>query len=221
MSVLTSLSNTAHDKRVEPRRRVIDAATRMFHWLFAFSFIGAYLTADGERWRQVHTTLGYTMIGLLAARVVWGLLGPKRSRLSSLVQRMSAIRPALQSFRQVQSLSSLNWNQLQGALMATLILALLALTVPLVLSGYLTDIDVAGDIMEEIHEFFGEFYLIAVLAHVGLILSVSLIRRKNLVTPMLTGLTPGRGPDLVKHNHVLWASLVLCAVLFWWVWSLI
>ena len=31
------------------QRRVVDAPTRMFHWLFALSFVGAYLSADGER----------------------------------------------------------------------------------------------------------------------------------------------------------------------------
>ena len=35
-----------------PRRRVIDAPTRMFHWLFALTFIGAYVTAESEHWRQ-------------------------------------------------------------------------------------------------------------------------------------------------------------------------
>ena len=29
-----------------PARRVIDAPTRMFHWLFAACFVGAYLTAN-------------------------------------------------------------------------------------------------------------------------------------------------------------------------------
>lgn len=33
-----------------PQRRVVDATTRMFHWLFALSLSGAYLTADGGRW---------------------------------------------------------------------------------------------------------------------------------------------------------------------------
>ena len=46
-------------------RLVVDAPTRMFHWLFALSFVGAYLTADGERWRALHVTLGYTFAGLL------------------------------------------------------------------------------------------------------------------------------------------------------------
>jgi len=34
-----------------PSRRVTDAPTRMFHWLFALCFAGAYATADGEHWR--------------------------------------------------------------------------------------------------------------------------------------------------------------------------
>ena len=58
-------------------RRVTDAPTRMFHWLFALSFAGAYATADGEHWRLLHVTLGYTMAGLLAFRVLYGLLGPR------------------------------------------------------------------------------------------------------------------------------------------------
>ena len=45
---------------------------RMLHWLMALSFTGAYITADGERWRLVHVTLGYTLAGLLVARVLWG-----------------------------------------------------------------------------------------------------------------------------------------------------
>lgn len=220
MSALTHFLNRVHERRDEPHRRVVDAATRTFHWLFALSFAGAYITADGERWRQVHTTLGYTMIGLLVARVVWGLVGPKRGRIKTLIQRVTAIGPGLRSLRTSPSFSSLNWNQIQNAITAALILALLALTVPLVLSGYLTDIDFAGDLMEELHEFFGEFYLIIVLTHVGLIVLLSLMRRKNLATSMLTGRIPGRGPDLAKHNHVLWASVTLLGVVSWWIWSL-
>ena len=39
-------------------RRVMDAATRMLHWLMALSFTGAYLTADGDRWQRVHRSAG-------------------------------------------------------------------------------------------------------------------------------------------------------------------
>ena len=53
-----TLNPTEH-KMTSPvaTRRVNDAATRTFHWLFAFSFIGAYLTADFERLRGVHVNV--------------------------------------------------------------------------------------------------------------------------------------------------------------------
>jgi cytochrome b len=38
---------------------------RVFHWLMVASFAGAYLTAESERWRLLHVTLGYTMAGLV------------------------------------------------------------------------------------------------------------------------------------------------------------
>lgn len=41
----------------------------MFHWLFALSFVGAYLSAESEHWRLLHVTLGYSFAGLLVFRV--------------------------------------------------------------------------------------------------------------------------------------------------------
>ena len=49
-----------------PRVRVWDAPVRVFHWLMALSFAGAWITADSERWRALHVTLGYTVGGLVA-----------------------------------------------------------------------------------------------------------------------------------------------------------
>ena len=36
---------------------------RVFHWLLVLSFAGAFVTAESERWRLVHVTLGYTVAG--------------------------------------------------------------------------------------------------------------------------------------------------------------
>ena len=50
--------------------RVWDAPVRVFHWLLVLSFAGAYLSAESERWRLLHVTLGYTLGGLVAFRLV-------------------------------------------------------------------------------------------------------------------------------------------------------
>ncbi len=206
-----------------PGRRVTDAPTRMFHWLFALSFLGAYVTADGERWRLLHVTLGYTMAGLLGWRVLYGLIGPRHAGLGLLWRKLTVLPAWLRSLSAASSVSSVNWRQGQNLLMALAVVLLLVMVVPLVLSGYGTynewgDV-LGGDWLEELHEFFGEAFLMVVLGHLALIAGLSVLRRKNQAAPMLTGRIEGTGPDLVKHNRAWLAGILLMAVLAYWTWE--
>jgi cytochrome b len=204
-------------------RLVTDAPTRMFHWLFALSFLGAYLTAEGERWRLLHTTLGYTMVGLLAFRVLYGVFGPRQAGLGLLWRKLASAPAWLGSLRQSPSIQAINWRQGQNLVMALAVIALLVMVVPLTLSGYATLNDwgdvLGGDWLGEVHEFFGEAFLFVVLAHLALILGLSLLRRKNQALPMLTGRVEGSGPDLVKKNRAWLALLLLAAVLGYGAWE--
>lgn len=65
---------------------VWDLPTRVFHWSFALTFAGAYLTAESERWQPVHLRLGYTFLILLAFRLVWGLVGTRYARFADFVR---------------------------------------------------------------------------------------------------------------------------------------
>lgn len=198
-----------------PTRRVVDAAMRMFHWLFAVCFAGAYATADWESARLVHVTLGYTMAGLLVFRVVWGLLGPRQARLSALVRKLTGLPAWLQGLKRGQPA----WRQGQNLLMAFAIAGLVLLTLPLTLSGYATYQEWGGDWLEDVHEFFGNTLLALVLAHLALIAVLSAVRRQNQALPMWRGRVPGAGPDLAQRNHG-WAALaLLVAVLVFWAWT--
>lgn len=208
-----------------PQRRVIDAPTRMFHWLFALSFLGAYLTGDGERWRALHVTLGYTLAGLLAFRVLYGLFGPRHAGLGLMLRKLASapswLRSAARGLK-TGTVLSINWRQGQNLLMALAVLALLVLVFPLTLSGYGTYNDWGGgDWLEDVHEFFGNAFLAVVLAHIGMIVAISLLRRRNQALAMLTGRTEGAGPDVVRHNHAWLAGLLLAAVLAFigWQWQ--
>lgn len=223
VSVAWSLAGCSPSATPTPTRRVVDAPTRMFHWLFALCFVGAYLTADGERWRMLHVTLGYTLAGLLGFRVLYGLLGPKHTRLSLLWRKLGSAPAWLRSWPQARSISAINWRQGQNLLMALGVVALLLLVLPLTLSGYATYNDwgdfLGGDWLEDLHEFFGEAMLAVVLAHVALIALLSLLRRKNQAQPMLTGRVEGAGPDLAKKNHAWLAALLLLSVLAFGAWQ--
>jgi cytochrome b len=209
-----------------PGRLVTDAPTRMFHWLFALSFLGAYLTADGERWRLMHVTLGYTLAGLLVFRLLYGLFGPRQAGLGLLWRKLAGAPAWLASLRtawQQGSFASVSGRQAQNLLMALAVIALLVLVVPLTLSGYASYNDwgdvLGGDWLGEVHEFFGEAFLFVVLAHLALIVGLSVLRRRNQALPMLTGRVQGAGPNLVQKNHRWLAALLLLSVLAFGAWQ--
>lgn len=198
-----------------PGRLTVDAVTRVFHWLLALSFVGAYATADAERWRALHVTLGYTMAGLIVFRVVWGLVGPRHARLSALWRRLQGIGPWITGLR--AGVPGVRHAQI--LLLALGVACLLALTGPVALSGWITWNEWTGEWMEEVHEVLGNTLLVVVLVHVGLIALLTAQRGRGQVMPMLTGRAPGKGPDLIKSQNGLVAALLLAAVLAFWVWQ--
>lgn len=232
MNIATTSAPAADrvDQAAPPTRRVIDAPTRVFHWLFALCFVGAYLTADGERWRLLHVVLGYTLAGLLAFRVLYGLLGPRQARLSTLWNKLGNAPFWLRSIkaawfeRPVDGRpKAVNWRQGQNLAMAAAVVTMLLLVLPLTFSGYAVFHEWGGDwlveLLEEVHEAVGELFLWVVLLHLGLILLMSLLRRKNQALPMLTGRVEGAGPDLARRNHRWLALLLLVGVLSYWSWE--
>lgn len=211
-----SSTSSATPQAATPQRMVTDAPTRMFHWLFALSFVGAYLSAEGERWRLLHVTLGYTLAGLLVFRLLYGLFGPKQVRLGALGRKLAASGPWL---RTLAAPGTVNWRAGQNLLMTLATAALLLMVLPLTLSGYATYNDWGGEWLETLHEFCGEAFLVVVLAHLALIAGLSLLRRRNQALPMLGGRIDGPGPDLVKRQRGWLAALLLLAVLSYAAWE--
>lgn len=217
-SATATFGATAPTRAAAPGRRVVDAPTRMFHWLFALTFVGAYATADSEHWRLLHVTLGYAFAGLLVFRLLYGWLGPRQAGLGLLWRRLAGLPAWLRSLRAAGSVMSINWRQGQNLATAAAIVVMLALVTPLVLSGVGIDND-WGDWLEDVHEFFGNAFLFVVFAHLALLAVVSALRRQNQALPMLTGRVRGAGPDLVRHNRAWLAGLLLLGVVAFGAWQ--
>lgn len=208
--------NTASVSPVEahpPTRRMVDAPTRVFHGLLALCFAGAYATSDGERWRLVHITLGYTMMGLVGFRLVWLLIGPKSNRWAAWSARLRALRHSVQAAQT----GAFRWSALQAGFNTLAMVSLLVTVVAATVSGYVLEQDWLGDWFEEVHELAGNALLGLALLHMALVFAGAFIRSENPLHLMLTGRAPGRGPDLVKRNRAWVAALLLTAVMgFWW-----
>lgn len=190
-----------------PGRLTIDAPVRAFHALFALSFAGAWMTAEAEQWHGLHVTLGYAFGGLLAFRLVYGLIGPRQARLAVLWRRACGWAAWFSSARAGQ----LDLSRALTLAMGTAMLLLIAVAAPLVLTGYAAHVEWMNldDVFEEVHEFFANAAMSLVLAHLALIGALSVLRRRNLAAPMLTGRVPGAGPDLVRANRAWLGALVL------------
>lgn len=76
------------------RRKVYDPALRLMHWWNALAIVALLATAwssdlfehgpyERTLW-QVHIFLGYALITGLAARLAWGLVGPRYARFADL-----------------------------------------------------------------------------------------------------------------------------------------
>ena len=213
--------NTTSTSRAEapagalPRRTVLvwDAPVRVFHWLMVLSFAGAYLSAESERWRLLHVTLGYTMGGLVGFRILWGLVGSRYARFSNFVRGPAAVARYVGAALRGQPEHHTGHNP-AGALA---ILALLGLTVLVTASGWATFNEVGGGWLEEGHEVAANIMLAIVGVHVAAVLLSSWLHRENLVGAMINGRKPGQPQDGVRSAWRTVAVLMLAAVLgFWW-----
>ena len=204
-------------------RLTIDAPTRVFHWLFAGCFAGAYITGDSERWRAVHLALGYMVMALLGFRVLYGLAGPRHARLAVLARKVKGWRSWLKSLHWSSLANARTWSEAQNMTLASITALMLGLIAPLLLSGYLCDkacdAPLGGDALAALHEFFSNGFLMLVILHLATLSAISLIRRRNLARPMLTGRSPGTGPDPVRYNHLWLAATLLVCVLAYGVWE--
>lgn len=191
---------------------VWDLPTRLFHWLLAASFAGAWLTADSERWIDVHVTLGYTFAGLIAFRLVWGFVGSRYARFSSFVAGPGAVKRYLGSILALRPEHHVGHNPAGG----WAVLALLGLGAITALTGYATYNDAGGHWLEELHEGAAGAMLALVVVHIGAVLASSLIHRENLVRAMVNGLKRGAPAQAIRRKRWIAAGALLALVAGVW-----
>ena len=189
-----------------------DVPTRLFHWLLAVSFAGAFLTAESERYRDVHVMLGYTVLGLVAFRLVWGLIGTRYARFWSFVYGPRSVLTYIKSLFTRSPQHHLGHNPAGSwAVYALLALSLLAAG-----SGYATYNDFGGHWMEDVHEALANTLLAVVFVHIAGVLVSSVVHRENLVGSMLTGYKSAKSGDGIRFKHrLIGAALVIAVGAFW------
>lgn len=205
--------NATSASRAEPVL-VWDAPVRVFHWLMVLCFVLAWLSAESERWRMVHVTLGYTMAGLLVFRLLWGAVGTHHARFVNFVRGPLAVGAYLGSLVRGASAHHVGHNPAG----AWAILGLLGLTAGVAASGWAVFDGPGGERWAELHEAIAHALLLLVLVHLGGVLVGSWLHGENLVRAMITGRKLAPAAAGVRSARRGVALVLLVAVLgFWWV----
>lgn len=194
---------------------VWDAPVRVFHWLMVLCFAGAYLTAESERWRLVHVTLGYTMAGLVGFRLVWGLVGTRYARFASFVRGPTAVARYLSSLVKGRPEHHVGHNP-AGALA---IVAMLGLTMVITSAGWAIFNDLGGEWLEEAHELAANLMLAVVGVHVAAVVLSSKLHGENLVASMIHGRKKAPPSEGAPSPWRTVAAMMLAAVLGFWAWQ--
>jgi cytochrome b len=191
---------------------VWDLPTRIFHGVLAVSFLGAFLTSESDRLLDLHLAFGYTMLGMVAFRLIWGVIGSRYARFSSFAFAPRRVFAYLKSIATFSPQHYVGHNPAGSwAVYALLALAFLAGG-----TGYATYGDLGGGWMEDLHEGAANALMAVVILHIAGVLVSSLVHRENLVRAMVSGCKRGAPDEGVRHRHRIVAAVLVAAVLGFW-----
>ena len=165
------------------RIKVWDLPVRVFHWSLVTCFAGAWLTSDDAE--ALHHWFGYGALGLIAFRLLWGLIGSYHARFANFVPRPGTLAGYVQLMTRRREPRYLGHNPAA----AMMILFLIGMVTLIGTTGWLmtTDWGWGSDVLETVHEGAAQLTLAAVAVHVTAAIYESLHHRENLIAAMVTG----------------------------------
>jgi cytochrome b len=197
--------------------RVWDAPTRLFHWLLVLLVALSYVSVQAG-WMRIHLVSGYVVLSLLLFRLAWGFVGSDTARFRHFLGNPAHGLAHLARFRQRGPDTQVGHNE-AGGWMVLLMLGLLAVQA---VSGLFNAnrhgiagplAKYAGErVTRGAHFVHGaNFNLLAAVVglHILAILAYALVKRHDLVRPMVTGVK--RLPATTRQPRM--ASPILAAVL--------
>jgi len=176
--------------------RVWDLPVRLFHWGIAI-LVGISWVAERVNWMQLHFLSGYTILTALLFRLAWGFVGSDTARFSRFLRSPLAAIRHLSRLHRHEADTEMGHNAASGW-MVLLLLVLLAVQAASGL-GANDDVSVEGplakhvgkqasDWLSHIHAVNFTLIKIAVLLHLLAIAAYALVKRHDLVRPMITGM---------------------------------
>lgn len=203
--------------------KVWDLPVRLFHWLLVALVITSFITANmGGNAMQNHVRAGYAILMLILFRILWGLVGSHTARFSAFIYSPAAAWRYARQLLQKEYPRHLGHNPLGGWSILAMLLVLLvqAVTGLFADDGILTRgplaLKVSGDtssVLTIVHLLNKNLIVGLAILHVLAVLFYLVIKRDNLITPMITGVKQWQGPvDPPLHLAPTWLAAVIATL---------
>jgi cytochrome b len=207
--------------------KVWDLPVRLFHWAIVLLIVAAWLSQELDQ-MELHMWIGRTILSLLLFRILWGFIGSDTARFGKFLRNPALALRHLRYLRRREPDEEIGHNA-AGGWMVLLMLLLLGVQAA---TGLFSNDDgntegplmhLVGkdrsDALSHIHSL--NFTLIegAIVVHVLAIAAYALLKRQDLVRPMISGkkmLPPdAMAPRLASLRLALVTLVVAVAVVIW------
>ena len=215
--------NAGKKDALEKRVLVWDLPTRLFHWSLAVLVVICLVTGKlGLDWLNVHMLSGYGVLSLVLFRLVWGFMGGLHARFTSFVRGPAVVGRHITEMFRKDAPRHLGHNPLGGwSVMAVLGALLLQASTGLFATDdiftegplYPLASNAASDLLTRIHRWNADAIIVLVVIHVLAILFYLIVKRENLIRPMINGHKIWRGPAPPAVGSLRAAAVIagLCA----------
>jgi len=178
---------------------VWDFPVRVFHWLLAISFAGAWLTSEGEAQQMVHYAFGYSACALILFRIIWGIVGTRYARFTEFIKGPTETMQHIKSLFTGNDHLGLGHNPVGALVMISLMILILLIGV----TGYWSIKEFLGEYMTGAHEAISNIALGFVAIHVVAAVIMSFLQKENLIKSMVTGEKQGTSDQAIRYPMYL------------------
>jgi len=196
-------------------RRILvwDLPVRLFHWLLAGSFLGAFAIAnavdDESSLFALHMLLGGVAAFMVLLRVIWGFVGSRYARFGSFAFGPRALVEYVKSTFRGKGERHVGHNP--GSAWA--VFAMLALVLGLAFTGAF--MSRGGETFKELHEVLAWAMIVIVGAHVAGIVWHTIRHKENIAASMVHGQKQGQPSAAIASSHAVVALAFLSLTGLW------
>ncbi len=212
--------------------KIWDVPTRLFHWILVILLAVSWLSGEQERF-DIHFWSGYAILALILFRILWGIVGSDTARFTRFLRSpLAGLRHLGGFFHPAGRQHDDVGHNPAGGWMVVILLAAVTVqagtglftTDDLFVDGPLANLVSSGlrADLSSLHRQSVDILLILAGVHVVTVLLYLVVRRQNLIGPMITGRktlpkglpAPRLTPTLLAVPVVLAAAALVAAIVW-------